>query len=178
MENKKVTNYIMRISVYVVGLLSVIIAGLLGGYYCFGAAIVAVISTIFVYKCFDNNCVKENLIDLACMSVILAFQVLFFFVNDVLNIVVYDKNNLNFLGYIVMASQVYSAIMIGYYIIKITLDNIRKEKVVYKKENDNRDFDVIDTKIETNTNNEVKVEIKAIGERNVIKEAPFMEEQK
>lgn len=178
MEKGNVKNYGMCITVFVIGMLSVLIAGLLGGYYCFGAAVIAVVGTIFAYKCFDNNSVSENMVDLICMGVILLLQIVFFFVNDVLNIAVYDKNNLNFMGVLVMASQVYSGIMIGYYLIRIMFDFVKKENIVFKREdNEDRNIDIVETKVDVN-DSENKVELKAIGERSVFKEAPFMEEEK
>lgn len=166
--------------IYVVGMLSVSIANIFGNHYGFVAAIVIVLSAVYAYNLFEGDVlIKKNLINIIGISIILFFEFVFFVVNDLFNVSVYIKNDLSFLGILVVASQIISVCGLIYLFINLS--------VVTKKETT---VEIIETTQEVkneNTNDkeenfkenvEETKEIKFISNEKLNLNVPFMEEEK
>jgi len=184
-----VKNNALIFGVFVTGMLSVSIANLFGGYYCFVAAIVVVLGTLFTFNVLDNKSLEENKIELILISILAFFELMFFLVNDVIGYPVYVKNNFNFTGICVMASQFYSIVVLAYSMIKIVLSFYKKDEIelidnVEKAEDkvDEKKEEIIEEAEEVLKEKKVEEskpqEMKRITETNVRKQAPFMEEGK
>lgn len=185
-EKNKTKQFLISVFIFLVGMLNVSIAGVFGGYYCSAAAIIAVLSTIYVYEIFDKKInVKENILELSLIGIVTFLNIVFFLINDVFDIRVYSRNNFNFLSILVIVSQLISIGALVYTAV-IFITNSAKEKVEVVEENKKKNMETMDLNEkeqslneETSKKGEQKIEIKVIEENKIDeKEPPFMEEEK
>ena len=186
LDKTKTKNYLLCMAIFVIGMLSVSVANVFGGYYCSVAAIESILFTVFVYNMFDKKIhTKDSLNYLIMAAVITAFELIFFIINDVFDVAVYVKNNLNFLGVCVIVSQLLSICAIVYCSIKFVLElNEFHVEVVEESENDLNEVPFETKQYREEKNDQTvevekkKVEIKSIKENNVEVKTPFMEEER
>jgi len=187
LDKSKIKNYLLCMAIFVVGMLSVSITNIFGGYYCSVAAVEMILYTIIVYNMFDKKIhSKENVISLVMVSVITALELVFFIINDIFGVDVYVKGDLNFLGVCVIISQLLSIFAIAYSSVYFVLD-LNKSHVELVDEKDScLDCEKSDDFEETSNHNEglkteidreEKTEIKSIKENNIEVKTPFMEEE-
>lgn len=122
-------NSLLILASFFVGIFSVSISNLFWGYYGIGFAICLILYTLFMFNLLNNKLFDENKVDFGLMSVGLFFQFLFFVVNDIFSASVYQKNNVNFWGWVVIVSQIYSCGVVIYLMIKSTYSLFRKKNV-------------------------------------------------
>lgn len=207
LDGFKFKNYFLSIGVFLVGMFSVSIANIFGGYYCSVAVIETVLFTMFVFNTFDKKILsRENIVSFSAISFITALEVVFFLVNDVFDLDVYVKNNLNFWGVVVIISQLLSIAAIVYFTIQYVLDlnkndvELVEEKIEKVEENkvdkkvvekvvekevvsqfDNVDYASQSANEKTEEKEEFvekKPEIRSIRQNTINVKTPFMEEEK
>ena len=109
----------------------------------------------------------------------LFFQLLFFVVNDVFSVVVYQKSDVNFWGWIVIASQIYNCCAVAYLVIKMTFSIFKNKNVeiIEKSDFESKEKEANESDIEDlNIDNENVETIKVIPTIN-IKTKTFDEEE-
>jgi len=179
-------NYCVCIAMFVVGMLSVSVANIFGGYYCSVAAIETILCTAFIYNLFDKKIdIKENVVCISLVSLITLLEIIFFVVNDVFNIDVYIKGNLNFFGMLILISQIVSIISIVYFSVCYFLvrensrvevieeTNCEKEESEVLNETVNEKYKASDVEEKKESN-----DVKAIQETTTKVDVPFMEEER
>lgn len=185
-EKNKTKQFLISVFIFLTGMLNVSIAGVFGGYYCSTAAIIAVLSTIYVYEMFDKKInVKENIPELSLIGIVTFLNIVFFLINDVFDVRVYSRNNFNFLSILVIVSQLISIGSLVYTAVTF-VTNSTKEKVEVVEESKKKNVVTEDSNEkeqsfdeETSMKDNQKVEIKVIEEnKNDEKMPPFMEEEK
>lgn len=193
LEKEKVRKYALAMVMFVVGMLSVSISNLFGGFYCSVVAIEVVLLTLYVYSAFDiKEKSKFDIIDLSLVASVTVFEILFFIINDIFGVDVYVKNDLNFLGVLVIISQmlciasiiymsVYQVVSLKHAHVEVIEKNDMKEaqkdeettiSETEKNQTENVEIETEDVELQQEEN------IKSIAENNVKVEAPFMEEAK
>ena len=193
LEKEKVRKYALAMVMFVVGMLSVSISNLFGGFYCSVVAIEVVLLTLYVYSAFDiKEKSKFDIIDLSLVASVTVFEILFFIINDIFGVDVYVKNNLNFLGVLVIVSQILCIASIIYMSVYqvVSLKNTHVEVI---EKNDAKEVQKVEettvSENEKNLTDDVEIQtedvdiqqeetIKSIAENNVKVQAPFMEEAK
>jgi len=173
-ENLK--NIILPCLTLVTGMLSVSISNIFGNHYGFVAIIVIVLSALYTYNLFDKGEeIGKNLANLVLMGTVLFFQLLFFVVNDIINIPVYTKNSLGFFGVCVLVSQIISVVGLLYLIVNFVLQNKETyiEVVGHDDLKDTEELAEVDSQLATE---EEKKEVRFISEKNNQQNVPFMEE--
>ena len=185
MSNKfNIKNCALLFGSFIAGMLSVSIANIFGGYYCSVLAIVAVLSTLYVFDSMDNNNLKENKINIILLGVLVLCEAVFFVANDIVGYAVYKKSSMGFFDMFVMGSQLFSVGVIAYTMISIVLSFFTKDSIELVDDISTPSIHEEETKKEEVTfeQKEVKEEkkeeyIKRIAQNTVRKEAPFMEEE-
>lgn len=178
MGNENLIKNILVFGVFVVGALSSFVANLFGGYYIV-AALVTIMSTLFVCGILDKNIFKENKEILILMLVTTFFEFVFFLVNDIVGYSVSGDNAIGFFKGLVIFSQLYSASMIVYYLIKYFLPFNNKTNVeVIVENNKNIEVEEKNTYDDLKVNNNYVEDIKKIPQLDEINKAPHMEEHK
>ena len=67
MSNKfNVKNCALLFGAFITGMLSVSISNIFGGYYCSVLAIIAVLSTLYVFDTLDKNTLSDNQLNVIC----------------------------------------------------------------------------------------------------------------
>ena len=184
-----VKNTISYFGAFAVGMLSVTISNLFGGYYYAVAGAVVILSTIFVVGVFDQKRYDERKLEVKLLGLLCVVEVLFFVVNDLLSYDVYISNSEDFFSYLVLGSQFYCvAVMMLSALVGVS-KYFRTSKVqvierVEREEPKEKTFEEEFNKAEpvkdyepTIDDEEVVEEIKSIPLIHVQKEVPFMEEE-
>lgn len=185
MSNKfSVKNCALLFGAFVAGMLSVSISSLFGGYYCSVLAIVAVLSTLYIFDSLDKNNLQENKINIILLGILILCETVFFVTNDIIGYSVYQKGNMGFFDVFVMGSQLFSIGVIAYTMISIVLSFFCKDSIELVDDIRTEPTHEEETKKEEVAfeQKEVKEEkkeeyIKRIAQNNVRKDAPFMEEE-
>ena len=182
MNKNEIKNKALIFGIFMVGMLAVSIANFFGGYYCSVLAIVAILSTIYVFNVLDLGNIKDNKVDIGLVALLSFLEFVFFVANDIFGHPVYVKGNVDFFGGLVIGSQIYSIAVILYNLIKIDLSLFKHkdtvELVEEKKEmttNEGIEYDTEESLFEDNKDVE---DIKRIPRSDIRKDAPFMEEEK
>ena len=184
-----VKNTISYFGAFAVGMLSVTISNLFGGYYYAVAGAVVILSTIFVVGVFDQKRYDERKLEVKLLGLLCVVEVLFFVVNDLLSYDVYISNSEDFFSYLVLGSQFYCvAVMMLSALVGVS-KYFRTSKVqvierVEREEPKEKTFEEEFNKAEpvkdyepTIDDEEIVEEIKSIPLIHVQKEVPFMEEE-
>lgn len=190
LEKSKTNQYMLYLAICLVGMLSVSITHLFGGYYSAVAAIVTVLGTLLFYNLFDKKeTFSSDLVTNVVALIIIGCQLVFFVVNDIFNYPVYVKNHLGFWGVTVIISQIISILGILYFIIMLVI-SLNKDRIELvseddkKSENENLNFNDSDSvysqenKTDDVEEKTIRKEIRSIPEKINNVKAPFMEEEK
>lgn len=199
-DKVKMKNLSLCLCVFLVGMLSVSISNIFGGYYAPVTATVFVLGTVYVSNIFNlkESC-KENLVMIGLVGIIALLELVFFIVNDIANVDVYVKNYFNFWSICVLISQIISMGAIVYSLSVFVIENMKtkveivdedrkiinntnnvekqKETYVHEEKTENYIREEIEVK-EDNIKKESKPEIKSIEKESVKIKTPFMEEEK
>ena len=171
-------NNILLISIFVLATLSVSVANLFGGSYSPVAIISVVLSTFFVLNVLNKNEFKENKLNLILVCIILFLEVFFFVINDIVGYAVYSKNKINFISGCVIFSQLFSAFVTMYLLVKNVFSFSNKNKVELVEEENKKEVEE-EKKVEEEIVDDGSVEeLRKIPQSTIKKEAPFMEEEK
>ena len=179
MFTKNNANYskALMFGIFVVGMLSVSIANLFGGYYCSVAAIIVILTTMYILNCLDKGTFQDDKFNVITISIISGLEILFFLVNDVIGYSVYT-GVVDFFGVLVIGSQLYSVVMIILNLVKNVLSYGKKDKIELVEEHEeikNKE-DIQEEKEEVIVDESAVEDIKRIPESDIKKETPFMEE--
>ena len=182
-DKNNMKKYILSAIIFGVGMLSVSVSNIFGGYYCSVAVIETILYTMFVYGMFDRNeNLKENAVLVALISCVTFSGLLFFVVNDIFNVNVYVKNVLDFWGICVISSQLLSMASIVYIAVYLVL-SLNKNKVElvedYSEDTQNVEHEEVKQVEETVGENKdvVEKEVKSITHDNISVDVPYMEEE-
>lgn len=177
---KSLKNSALIFGIFAIGMFSLPVANLFGGYYSVVAVVIAVLATAFISDILDKNSLKENLVEVIFIAVLFLFEFVFLIANDIFGHPVYVKSNLGFFGICVIISQLYSAGMICYYLISIVISMYsNKHHVEIIEKIDKNEESVIEEEIDVGELNSDEVqELKKLPQNEEKKEAPFMEEIK
>ena len=91
MNKEILKNYILSAAIFVVGVFSIPLANLFGGYYCSVLAISVVLTTILMYSILDKNTMQDNKILIISTLSLIAIEFALFTINDIFKISVYNK---------------------------------------------------------------------------------------
>ena len=171
----------IKLVIFMVGMFSVSIAGMFGGYYSTAIASM-LLMTIYAYNFLDD--IGENLVPSVLIAVVTFFQLLFFVVNDIFNVPAYTRNNFNFMSILVMLSQTISVGALVYELSFVFRNFISREphvELVHGESDSVEECAEETEKYESETfeneeDNEKETEIKYIS-HNAQDEVPFMEEE-
>ena len=184
-----VKNTISYFGAFAVGMLSITISNLFGGYYYAVAGAVVILSTIFVVGVFDQKRYDERKLEVKLLGLLCVVEVLFFVVNDLLSYDVYISNSEDFFSYLVLGSQFYCvAVMMLSALVGVSkYFRTSKVQVIERVEREapkEKTFEEEFNKAEpvkdyepTIDDEEIVEEIKSIPLIHEKKEVPFMEEE-
>lgn len=180
MSNKfNVKNCALLFGAFITGMLSVSISNIFGGYYCSVLAIIAVLSTLYVFDTLDKNTLSDNKLNVIFLCILIACETIFFVTNDIVGYSVYQKNNMGFFGWLVVGSQLFSVGVIAYTMISIVLNFFQKDSIELVDDVSNKveGHDDVQEEIEAKKDEVKQEDVRRITQNNVRKEAPFMEEE-
>ncbi len=172
-------SYLFVLGCCFIGIFSVSLSNLFWGYYGIGFAICLILFTLFVLESLNNKSFEENKGVFYLILGGLFFQLLFFVVNDVFSVVVYQKSDVNFWGWIVIASQIYNCCAVAYLVLKMTFSIFKNKNVeiIEKSDFESKEKEANESDIEDlNIDNENVETIKVIPTIN-IKTKTFDEEE-